>query len=57
MERRSSSGNPITGLPYNLATFNTIIIGYPVNEVQTKDKWDESAPTYVNKDRERLSIP
>ena len=57
MGRRSSSGNPITGLPYNLAPFNTIIIGYPVNEAHTKDKWDESAPTYVNKDRERLSIP
>ena len=48
MERRLSSGNPITGLPYNLAPFNTIIIGYPVNEVRTKDKWDESAPPHTS---------
>lgn len=36
----------VLNLPDHLVPLNTIVIGYPANEVQPKDKWDKSNVTY-----------
>lgn len=46
-QQRCDAVRKVLGLSDNLIPLNTIVIGYPKGEAQPKDKWDETAVTYM----------